>query len=348
MASLSSYLPWVTRPLVANAPMSGFAGGKLAAAVTLSRGLGMIGCMGNMAELREDLDFFTKAVKAADDFTIGETLPVGVGLLPFAMSLDLVLPVLAEYKPVVVWLFAAKQPDDYAGWARQIRAASPNTKIWIQIGGVAAAVSIAKAVQPDAICLQGADAGGHGFEKSAGIVAMFPEAADAFQREGLSIPLLASGGISDGRGVAAALAIGAQGVVVGTRFLASEEINIHPKYQAAILEARDGSSSTARSKLFDELRGPTIWPDGYDGRSLAMQSYVDYKNGVSIKEIRKLYSETTGGDDKGYDTGLRGRASIWAGSGVGLVNKVQPAAEIVESLRTEAKAALKMSLESLT
>ena len=110
-----------------------------------------------------------------------------------------------------------------------------------------------------------ANAGGHGFEKGAGIVSLVPEVHDALARDGFShIPLVASSGIVDARGVAAALALGAQGVVMGTRFLASEEVIVHPMYQAAVLQAQDGGQVTTRSKLFDELNGPNIWPAAYD------------------------------------------------------------------------------------
>jgi nitronate monooxygenase len=329
--------------------MAGFAGGNLAATVTLSGGLGMIGSMNDMNELRKELRIAKEKLTAAStEAKIGthDTLPLGVGFLPFITKLDEALPVLREYKPTVVWLFAAKELGEYVEWAEKIRAVTPNSKIWVQVGSVSAALTIAKTVQPAAICLQGADAGGHGFEKGAGIITLFPEAEDAFKREGITdVALLASGGIVDGRGVAAALALGAQGVIVGTRFLTSNEINIHPKYQAAILEARDGSQVTTRSKLFDELKGPSIWPKEYDGRSLVIQSYVDYADGLPIDEIRRLHAEALSSEDKGYDTGLNGRAAIWAGSGVGLANELQPAADIVESLRKEATVILKRTYE---
>jgi nitronate monooxygenase len=164
-----------------------------------------------------------------------------------------------------------------------------------------------------------------------------PEATDVLKREGLGeIPLLASGGIVDGRGAAAALALGAQGVVMGTRFLAAEEVLLHPAYQAAILEAQDGGQVTRRSKLFDQLHGPNIWPEEYDGRSLVMRSYKDFVDGVNLEEIQKLHNDAIRGEDEGFATGLQGRAAIWAGTGVGLVNKKESAADIVKNVRDEA------------
>lgn len=151
---------------------------------------------------------------------------------------------------------------------------------------------------------------------------------------------MTSGGIVDGQDVAAALALGAKGVVMGTRFLATEEVIVHPRYQAAVLRARDGSQVTTRSKLFDQLSGPNIWPEAYDGRSLAVQSHKDSVDGMSLEDVRKAHKEAVSGEDKGYDTDSRGRAATWAGTGVGLVNNVESAAKIVENVRLRAKVVL--------
>lgn len=317
--------------------MAGFAGGRLAAAVTLAGGLGLIGGLFNMADVRKDLELASFLLSASGKSFPSSTLPVGVGFLPFVLKLEDVLPVVQEFKPAVVWLFAAKEIADYAVWAEGVRKASPESRVWVQVGSVSAALEIARTARPDALCLQGADAGGHGFEKGAGIVSLVPETLDALEREGIEdIAILASGGIVDGRGVAAALALGAQGVVMGTRFLGSQEVTIHPKYQAAVLEASDGGQITTRSKVFDQLRGPNIWPEAYDGRSLVVRSHKDFVDGVGLDEIQRLHHEAIGGEDKGFDTGLAGRAAIWAGTGVGLVQGVESAANIVESVRADA------------
>jgi nitronate monooxygenase len=339
MADLKSYLPWTHTPLIINAPMAGFAGGALASSVTLSGGFGLIGGLFSMHDLRSELSIAASTLASSTSkISTSGTLPVGIGLLPFVLKIADVPPIIREFKPTVVWLFAAKQIDDYADWAKQIRAASPESRIWIQCGNVGAAVHIAKVAEPDALCMQGADAGGHGFEKGAGIISLLPEAVDTLAREGFAhIPFLASGGIVDGRGVAAALALGAKGVVMGTRFLASKEVVVHPKYQAAILEAKDGGQVTKRSKFFDELRGPNMWPEAYDGRSLVVKSYADHLSGMDIEEIRRLHNDEIQGDDKGFKSGLQGRAAIWCGTGVGLVDQVQSAAGIVESVREEAR-----------
>ncbi|KAF1938741.1 inosine monophosphate dehydrogenase [Clathrospora elynae] len=338
MPSLREQLPWTSAPIIVNAPMAGFAGGKLASAVTLAGGLGMIGGIFSVDDIRKELQIASEAFKSHPTLGSSRTLPVGVGFLTFVLKLEDVLPAVQKFKPAVVWLFASKSLDDYTEWAAAVRKVSPDSKIWIQVGSVTAALHVAKMAQPDVLCLQGADAGGHGFEKCAGIISLLPEASDALAQEGLSqISLVASGGIVDGRGVAAALTLGAQAVVMGTRFLASKEVNVHPGYQAAVLEAQDGGQITTRSKMFDQLRGPNIWPEMYDGRSLMVQSHKDYMNGMGLEEIQKLHGEAVSEDDKGFKAGLQGRAVMWAGTGVGLVKQVDSAKDIVESARRQAK-----------
>ncbi|TKA77567.1 hypothetical protein B0A55_06634 [Friedmanniomyces simplex] len=329
--SLKQHVPWTQSPLIINAPMGGHAGGDLAIAVTRAGGLGQIGAVYDMNELASHLAKVEQSLPRHDDL-----LPVGVGLLPFVLKLDEALPVLERYRPAVVWLFAAKELEDYAVCAERIRSVTPMSQIWIQVGSVAAAVSIAELCKPDVMCVQGIDAGGHGFEKGAGIISLLPEVADALTVAGHGgIPLVASGGITDGRGAAAAFALGAQGVVMGTRFLSAPETQLHPAYRKAILAARDGGQNTVRAKLFDELRGPNIWPLPYDGRSIVTESYTEHAGGAGIEEIRRLHAEGLKAEDGGYGLDGKGRTAMWAGTGVGLVKREQPAAEIVEEVRRQ-------------
>jgi nitronate monooxygenase len=338
MSNLKDCLPWTASPLIINAPMAGFAGGALASAVTLAGGLGLIGNDANMDNARRQLRIASDALANHPSLASSSTLPIGIGFLPFITKLEGVIALIEEFKPAVVWLFAAKELDDYAQWATALHKASPESQIWVQVGSVAAALHVARTAKPDVLCLQGADAGGHGYEKGAGIISLVPEACDTLAREGFGhIPLVASGGIVDGRGVSAALVLGAQGVVMGTRFLASKEVIVHPVYQAAVLEAKDGGQVTTRSKLFDQLRGPNPWPLMYDGRSLMIQSHKDHVEGVSLEDIQKSHNEALGKEDKGFGTGLKGRAAIWAGTGVGMVNEVKGASEIVEGVRAEVR-----------
>ncbi|KAI0471672.1 2-nitropropane dioxygenase [Xylariaceae sp. FL0804] len=309
-------------------------------------------------------------------------LPVGVGVLMFAAAahIDDVMRLLSRYRPAVVWLSFPREMADFATWAERARAASPRSQIWAQVGSVAEALAVAATARPDVLCLQGGDAGGHGLERGAGVISLLPETVDALARQRRQqrqqerghgggegggdgdaagagagaaagaadddddgIALVAAGGIADGRGAAAALALGAQGVVLGTRFLAATETNIHPVFRAALVAADDGGQSTARARVFDELAGPSIWPAPYDGRALAAATWRDrVAGGVALDEVRRRLADakTSDPDAAGYGVRGAGRAPMWAGTGVGLVRAEQRAGEVVQEVRGGAREAL--------
>lgn len=340
MTLFRDLFPWIVEPLIINAPMADNAGGLLAATVTLAGGFGLVGSKTNMSITRQELRIAQETLTSypGSPHANASMLNVGVGFLPFILKLEDAVEVVREFNPAVVWLFAAKELDDYAVWTKAMQEASPKSQVWIQTGNVESALRIAEQRLPGALCLQGVDAGGHGYEKGAGIISLLPETADALKAAGhRKLPLLASGGIVDGRGVAAAVALGAEGVVMGTRFLAGKEALVHPIVQASVLEAQDGGKVTTRSKIFDQLNGPNIWPEAYDGRSLIVRSYTDYVEGVSLEEIQRKHREALKEEDLGWKTGLEGRAAIWAGTGVGLVSLVKSASDIVKEVRNESQ-----------
>ena len=309
--------------------MAGAAGADLAVAVSKAGGLGQIGSGNDMKDLQGQLSSATGKLERQNGL-----LPIGVGFLLFLAKQEEALPVLQESKPAIVWLYGAADFSDYGSWTREVRRVLPSSQIWIQVGSVQAALTIADDARPDVMCIQGSDAGGHGFEKSAGIISLLPEVADALTAAGHGkIPLVAAGGIVDSRAATAALALGAQGVVIGTRFLSASEARVHPKYREMILTASDGGQMTVRSKLFDEVYGPNKWPAVYDGRSFRNVSFKDYEEGVGIEQIRSSHAEAIKDQNKGFAEFGKGRATAWAGTGVGLIKKEQPAAEIVEELR---------------
>ncbi|KAJ9659127.1 hypothetical protein H2198_003269 [Neophaeococcomyces mojaviensis] len=279
-------------------------------------------------------------------------LPLGVGFLVSFTKLDHVMQVLrsrTERKalpPAVMWFFAAEEPsvDTYTTWARNIRHHYAETKqyipqIWIQVGGSAvAALELAQSdAKPDALVVQGSDAGGHGMERGASIVGLIPETKSLFDRaySGDRRPhLLASGGIVNAEGAAAALCLGAEGVIMGTRFLASPETIVpHPEYRERVLAAKDGAQSTIRAKVFDELKGPNIWPAAYDGRALVSKNWRDmHEGGVPIETIRESVAKAAKDADGGYGIGSD-RAVVWCGTGVGLVNEMKKAGDVVVEVR---------------
>ncbi|KXT09957.1 hypothetical protein AC579_10269 [Pseudocercospora musae] len=337
--ALKDTLPWTRSPLIINAPMGGIATADLAIAVTQAGGLGQLGGVPDYEDLSKQL----AQAESALHRTSNGLLPIGLGILCFLMKQEDTLPLLEKYRPAVVWIFASHKLSDYSEWAKSVRERLPSSQLWIQVGSVEGAVRIAKEANPDVLCLQGIDAGGHGFEKGAGIVSLVPETIDALKAEGLDerVSIVAAGGIADGRAVAAALTLGAEGVVMGTRFLSAPEARVHPQYREAIIHAQDGGQSTVRDKVFDELRGPNQWPGDYDGRSIRTASYRDKAKGVHIDEIRQRHADVARRESAGYAAdGASGRAATWAGTGVGLVTKEQRAADIVEEVRQQALASL--------
>jgi nitronate monooxygenase len=300
--SLQSGYPWTTTPFIANAPMGGFANAALAISVTHAKGFDFIGTVFDMVALATELEQASVILLGARFPDSENTLPVGVGFLPFAAKIEDAASVIAKFRPSAVWLFAAHELEDYATWAERMREVSPRTKIWVQIGSVGGALRIAELVNTDAIVMQGLGAGGHGWEKGANVISLLPEAADVLVGNGFGhIPLVAAGGIVDGCGVASALALGAEGVVMGTRFLSAPETTVpHNGYQEAVLATKDGGQNTVRAKVFGELKGPNIWPVLFDGRGIVNDSCTDHVNGAHIHEIRRLHAEAAKTEDAGF------------------------------------------------
>lgn len=310
----------------------------LAIAVSKAGGLGQIGSANNLPDLESHLIEASKSLARTSE----GLLPLGAGMLLFMINIEDAMALLARHRPAVIWFYAAKYVGDYAEWTQRAREASPGSLVFVQVGCVRDAVQVAKEARPDVLVTQGADAGGHGLVKGAGLVTLLPEVRDALAKEGLEeeVMVVGSGGITDGRGAAAAFALGADGVVMGTRFLGASETVLHPIWRAEVLEAKDGGQETFKGTVFDELVGPTIWPAGFGGRGISNASSGDFEKGVGIDEVRRLFAEASQDEDKGFGAGGKGRATMWAGTGVGLVTKEQSAAEIVEEVRSAVSKAL--------
>ena len=333
--SLISDYPWTHAPLIVGAPSLKIALAPLAVAISRAGGLGFIGAGNGPGDLANQLEH---AKNLLTDHPIRSSpngiLPIGVGIVVFNADISVALDAIAKNLPAAVWLFAPEKNADLEVWSRKIREATAGkTKIWIQIGTVADALEVAKLCRPEVLVAQGADAGGHGLERGAGIISLLPEIHDALLNAGLhGIHLVAAGGIVEGRGVAAAFALRAEGVVMGTRFLAAKETQIAKGYQDDVIRSNDGGISTIRSKLYDTLRGTTDWPGRYDGRGIINESFHDAENGeVTEEENRRKYQDALKKGDEGW--GVQGRLTAYAGTGVGLITKVMPAGEIVEEIR---------------
>jgi nitronate monooxygenase len=187
--------------------------------------------------------------------------------------------------------------------------------------------------RPDVVVIQGAESGGHGRAKDGmGLMALLPEVADAMASS--RIPLFAAGGIADGRGVAAAMCLGASGAVMGTRFLAASEARISRGYQNEVVRASDGAASTTRTLLYNHLRGTFGWPEEYSPRTIFNRSFIEQQEGKSFEELKKLHDEATKAGDKGW--GPEGRLATYAGAAIGLIHEVKGAGDIVHDIREDA------------
>ncbi len=194
----------------------------------------------------------------------------------------------------------------------------------------------------DMIVAQGWEAGGH-VRGEIATLPLIPAVVDAVS----PLPVIAAGGITDGRGLAAALCLGAQAAWIGTRFLAATEADIHPTYLARVLSAE--ASDTYYSKLYDGT-----WPDA-PGRVIKNKTIVEWESagrpnpGQRPGEGQTIVRDADGNEVRLYDavamrsemTGDIEAAPLWAGQGVGLVDKEQSAAEIIDELVNEARLALR-------
>jgi nitronate monooxygenase len=231
---LREWFPRATSPFICNAPMFGFANSELAASVTKAGGFGIwktllkvdkitdtfyLGFIGGgldftatstqISKLRSELSTCRKLL----DIPPEEVLPIGVGFLMFQPEnfLQGIIPVLQEHRPAAVWLFAAKDGERYAQYIPTLRAEGKSwgLKIFVQLGSVTAAKE-ALEDGADILVVQGTDAGGHQFALGAGLMALLPEVVDMVNASfpESKVAIIAAGGIMDGRGIAAAQALG--------------------------------------------------------------------------------------------------------------------------------------------
>ena len=279
----------------------------LAAAVSEAGGLGLIGAASAPGEwVREQI----RKVKERTE------KPFGVNIMLMSPYADEVAKVVAE-EGVKVVTTGAGNPEKYM-------------KLWkdagIKVIPVVASVALAKRMErcgADAVVAEGSEAGGHIGETTP--MVLVPQIADA-----VSIPVIAAGGIADGRGVAASLMLGASAVQVGTHFVVTKESVVHENYKKCIIKAKDiDSKVTGRST-------------GHPIRVLRNQMTKEYlrleKEGASFEELEKL---TLGALRKAVVEGDVVNGSLMAGLSAGLVKEEFSCRELIQKLMSEAEACLK-------
>ncbi|BBY37144.1 hypothetical 2-nitropropane dioxygenase [Mycobacterium mantenii] len=295
------------------APMALVSGGRLAAAVTQAGGLGLIG--GGYA----DTDWLQSQIGQADGTR------VGYGFITWSLArnpgaLDIAL---AQRPATVMLSFGELQP-----FADRIHAAGVPLIAQVQnLDQTRRAVDAGAQV----IAAQGGEAGGHGMSVRSTFT-LVPEVVDLVAARSPDTLVVAAGGVGDGRGLAAALALGADGAVVGTRFWATPEALVSPRAQQRALAA--GGDDTVRTRVYDAVRR-LDWPAGYDARALS-NAFTDTWHGneaalsAQLPEAISAYEKAVAAED--FDT-----AAILTGEGVGRIHEVRPAAEIVADMVSHAK-----------
>jgi NAD(P)H-dependent flavin oxidoreductase YrpB (nitropropane dioxygenase family) len=309
---------------VAQAPMGGASCPALAAAVSNAGGFGTMP-VGTLSP--ERVAAVIEEIRARTD------RPFAVNLLLTRPQEERLAAALGAGAPAIN--FAWGDPGPLVGRARE-----GGAKVLVTVGTPGEARA-AVDLGADVIVAQGWEAGGHVWGDIA-TLPLVPATVDAVA----PVPVLAGGGIADGRGLAAALALGAQGAWIGTRFLLAEEADIHDRYRDLLLSA--GTADTVHSSVFD-----VGWPDA-PHRTLRNSTYEAWENaggpatGGRPGEGEAVARRPDGTDVVRYASqtpskGVEGDVeamSTWAGQGVGLVRRVQPAAEIVRELVEEAEAVL--------
>jgi nitronate monooxygenase len=295
---------------IALAPLGETAGGELAAAVSNAGGLGLLGGgPGRRAWLDRELPILAERASQ----------PWGVGFQSWAVDIGTVEHALA-YRPAAMMLSFG----DPAPFVPAIREAGAT--LILQVTDLAEARQ-ATALGADLIVAQGTEAGGHGARRGRSTLPFVPVVVDL----AAPTPVLAAGGIADGRGVAAALALGAAGALIGTRFQATAESLADPAIKKAIVAGH--GEDTERSTVLDIARG-SRWPAEYPGRTLD-HPFLDEWRG------REAELAADPGARQAYRDGVaRGELPplpVWAGECADLITDLPPAAELVAALAAQAE-----------
>lgn len=287
--------------------MAWVADASLASAVSNAGGLGIIAAMNAPG------DWLRKEIRAARERT---DKPFGVNIMlmsPYAD--DVAQVVIEEHVPVVTT--GAGNPSKYM-------------RSWVDAGikviPVVPSTALAKLVVrsgASAVIAEGGESGGHVGELTT--MTLVPQVCDT-----VNVPVIAAGGIADGRGIAASFMLGAVGVQVGTRFLVAHECTIHPNYKEKILQARDIDTGTAGKRLGHPVRAI---------RNSFMREFMrrEYDSSISNEELEAfgagaLRLAAREGDVK--------NGTVMAGQCSAMVNKEQPAAEIIREMFSEAEVLL--------
>lgn len=298
---------------IALAPMGGSAGGALTAAVSRGGGLGLLGAgNGDARWLARELPLVTQ----------GTDEPWGIGFQTWAIGTDAVDRAL-EHRPSAVML-SFGDPSPFTERIRQ-----GGATLILQVTDLEEARQAVE-LGADVIVAQGTEGGGHGARHGRSTLPFVPAVVDLVA----PVPVLAAGGIADGRGLAAVLALGAAGALIGTRFQATAEALVHPSIAAAIVEGR--GQDTERNRILDIARG-SDWPSRYTARTLGHRYLDQWRNReaelAADPQARRDYQDDVA-------SGELPPLPVWASEAVDLITDRPPAADLVATLASQAEEAL--------
>jgi nitronate monooxygenase len=301
---------------VISAPMGFYAGGRLAAAVSNAGGLGLIG------------GGYGDGEWLAHEFDAAGNTPVGCGFITWSLAKkpELLDQMLQRSPRAVMLSFGSPAP-----FAPKIKGAG--TLLICQVQSMAH-VKTAVDVGADIIVAQGGEAGGHSGSRAT--LTLVPEVADFLKRAAPQTLLVAAGGIADGRGLAAALMLGADGVLIGSRLVASLEAATPEGFRHAITSA-DGDA-TVKTTVIDLVRNYD-WPgEGVFKARALTTSFVTTWHG---REAKLGEPSTNAAENKRYwdafYSGDADRAGVMISEAVGLIHDFKPAGDIIRDMVAEAE-----------
>lgn len=293
------------------APMDVVSGARLTAAVSSAGGFGILGGgYGERAWLAQETAKLRQASSA----------PFGIGFITWSLAKQPeLLDIALSARPRAIMLsFGDPKP-----FAPRIKAAGALLICQVQSEDIALRALDAGA---DILVAQGTEAGGHGATRST--MDIVPSIVDLAAGR---VPVVAAGGIGDGRGLAAMMMFGAAGVLLGTRFYASQEADVAEEAKQRICAATGGS--TARSIIFDMSRN-NVWPLPFTGRCLVndhLRRWTGHELEL-LQNVNTVAAEYAAAKAAGnFDI-----AAVIAGEAVGLIHDIPPAVEIVDRIATEA------------
>ncbi|KAJ7796105.1 2-nitropropane dioxygenase [Mycena leptocephala] len=260
-------------------PMAGAAGGELAGQVSSAGGFGFLsaGYGISPADFKQQLSLARSAFQSPSSTHAKAEFPVGVGYLAWQLEkhesplVDL-LPIALENNVQAIWFAFG---ENLGRWIQLVRdhdsrvGKDKKTLIFVQISTVKEALVATNEWTVDCIVAQGVESGGHGASYALPLLNLLPLTLAAMPAD--SPPVLAAGGLANGGHVAAALTLGADGVVLGTRFLLAHESLYSDIQRKALVSAN--SEMSVRSMAWDHARGTLGWPAGVDGRGLRNSKY---------------------------------------------------------------------------